>query len=414
MNNIGWVYFCRTAQDKAACFALLVPIGIVLGLRLLRVERESNPNLRSLFLIYLLVVSSASLIHPLGAAWCALGIVPFALIEFTGRRVSTKRLVLIIIPFIASSLIVLSGRGSTVASLKVEQYRSQLAWDEWVREQPDTYMPGSDFPPNLRSLPKIVRLGRTLWISNPSYITRFPLAIAGFVLSWILLAFWRSRCARFLFVLSAVVVLGSFTPPGTTLLAQIVTAKMVIRLTWLLPWGFIIAFFVLRMNLRPLLNYLLVLVIALGLGRFNPVNYLKNAYHLHHRGRPSAPEVEIFHDLASEPSPQGFVLGPIEVMRKVAAFVPDAYPAAYRGLGTLSYSGAREILEAKMVTQRLEQRLRRAKIKYLILDHEMPLAGAVATHSTGFKLVARNQDYAVWKVCDLEGACHGAIRAGSG
>jgi len=315
-------------------------------------------------------------------------------------------------PFIVCSLIVLGGRESTVASLRVEQYRSQLGWDEWVKEQPDTYIPGSDFPPNLRSLPKIVKLGRTSWITNPSYITGFPLAIAGFVLSWVLLAFWRSRCARFLFVLTTVVVLGTFTPIGTWFVSKVVTAKMVIRLTWLLPWGFIIAFFVLRMKFRPLLNCLLVLVIALGLGLFNPVNYVKNAYDLHHRGRPTATEVEIFHNLASEPSPQGFVLGPIEVMRKVAAFVPDAYPAAYRGLGTLTHSEAREILEARMVTQGLKQRLRRAKIKYLILDHDLPLAGAVATHSAGFEFVARNQDYALWKVGDLEGTYQGAIRAG--
>ncbi len=140
VNNIGWVFFCRTVQDKAACFALLVPIGIVLGLRLLRAERESSPGFRSLLLIYLLVASSTSLIHPLGVAWCALGIVPFALIEFIGRRVSAKSLVLIVMPFIVCSLIVLGGRGSTVASLKVEQYRSQLAWGEWVNEQPDIYI----------------------------------------------------------------------------------------------------------------------------------------------------------------------------------------------------------------------------------------------------------------------------------
>ncbi len=259
-----------------------------------------------------------------------------------------------------------------------------------------------------------MRLGRTLWITNPSYITRFPLAVAGLVLLWALLAFWRSRCARFLFVLSAAVVLGSFTPAGTSLLTQIVTAKMVIRLTWLLPWGFIIAFFVLRMKFRPLLNYLLVLVIALGLGRFNPVNYLKNAYHMRDRGRASAAEIEIFHVLDTEPGPQGFVLGPIEVMRKVAAFVPEAYPAAYRGLGTLTYSEAHEILEAETVTQRLRQRLRTAKINYLILDHEMPLAAALATESAAFKLVARNHEYTLWKVHDLEGTANScqAIPAG--
>ncbi|MFH1314060.1 MAG: DUF6077 domain-containing protein [Candidatus Eisenbacteria bacterium] len=390
-NCAGGMFFIRSTQDKGTALLLMVPVVVALALRVIDGKRG--------YPAYFIALVASTLVHPLGPVWCGLAIVPFAFVELLRhrRRDSVRRLALIIFPFLVCGMILLSGMGAVTESLGREEFRERATLDDCSLRS--IYMPGDPFEPSAYACTRVLQLSDKLWVTNPGHVLRFPMAIAGLVLTCLLVPVFRTnRPARFLFCLTVVVLAGAFTPVGSEVFSKLITAKMVFRLAWILPWGFTIAFFIWRLNRRSLVKWTIVAVMALTLARGNPVNYLKVAYGTRDRGRPTPDIVDAFGALGAQHSPQGLILAPVLVGRMLPAYVPDAYPAAYRGSGSMSLETSRRLLVRSRLDDDTIAGIVGNGIRYILLGHNQPLAAAIGKSVPGFVLLFRNQSYSLWEV----------------
>jgi hypothetical protein len=261
------------------------------------------------------------------------------------------------------------------------------------------YLPGGEF----RQFTETVNPTAWIWrewfrILHPLFITRFPLAILGFALGFVLLFWRRSPAARFLMGGVFLILFLLYTPVGAAAAAAVMTWRMFFRLVWALPWGLVIAFALTRPRIRPAVTWLVILGIALALGRGDPRNYVSTLHRQSRRNRPLAEAVDAYRYLGSRPSPQGVVLAPESVGRMIAGFLPDAYPLNFREYGPLDREQLKDLMHRNTVDRVLREELARNRVSYILLEHTQRLAKALKAAESGFEQLYENDVYAVWRV----------------
>jgi hypothetical protein len=315
----------------------------------------------------------------------------------TGRgRTGIRSSALLLIPLVISGLVLMLGRG---AALKVIVAPTPEP-APLLEGMSGIHLPGNEFNQRTETIFPTVWIWREWFrIIHPLFITRYPLAILGLVLSFILLI-WRgrSRAARFLMGMVFLSLFLLYTPPGAALAAAFMTWRLCFRLTWVLPWGLVIAFFMTRRRVRPVATWLIILAIALGLGRGDPRNYLNQLSRMRGRNRPAAELWDAFRYLEDLPSPQGVVLAPETIGRMVAGHLPDAYPLNFREYGPVNREMLKELMDKERIDRMLEGVIERYRVNYVLLEHGQPLAGALRAAGSGFELLYENETYALWLV----------------
>jgi hypothetical protein len=151
-----------------------------------------------------------------------------------------------------------------------------------------------------------------------------------------------------------------------------------------------------------------VILVALALARGNPANYAQSLLELTRLERPQPLAVDALRFLGTEPSPQGVILASQGMSGMIPAFLADAYPATYRGLGTLPRKRLEALLGLDTLTGAAVDEIRQAQCKYVLLESIWPLAGALSRDRrdqagrdlTGqaFQRIYRNEQYEIWKV----------------
>jgi len=417
----GWAVFSRIAQDKMASCFIFVPVALALGFRLIRAVTEYGGDADTQrgdtaipdqggtaipgreYLIYCSAIAASLLVHGLGPVWCGLFIVPFALIEWVNSRRSvgsrktmpTGSLVLLLLPIAVAGSLLLMGHGAAMAVI-VAPTPAPVPLLEKI---PGIYLPGYEF----RQLTETVHTSAWIWrewfkILHPLFITRYPLAMLGFVLSFVLLLWRRSPAARFLMGGVFLILFLLFTPVGAALAAAAMTWSVFFRLVWPLPWGLVIAFPLTRSKVRPVVTWLVILGIALALGRGDPRNYVSTLRRQSRRNRPLAEMVDVFRYIGTRPSPQGVVLAPELVGRMIGGFLPDAYPVNFREYGPVDREKLKELMDKESIDRMLKEELDRNRVSYILLEHTQPLAKTLSEADTGFELMYENDVYAVWRV----------------
>ena len=401
----GWMLFCRVAQDKAVSCFMVVPVAAGLAVRFItHPAEEGTAKRRQLYVLYWVALTISVLVHPLGLLWCGLFVIPFALAEYLGQRTrrAARVLIMIVLPFLVCGSFLALGHGPIAEDLVAEETipappRGVLS---------SFYFPGEEVASITWRDPPPETIHPITWTSkeafpacNPLYITRYPLAIISLVLAFLLIPYLKGHSpARFLAWAAFSILFFAFTPPGAAVSAGLMTWTMVYRLTWILPWGLIIAFWLSELKLKPLSIWLIVLVVTLVLARGRPENYAKALSSRRMRNRPSPEVIYAFTFLSREPSPQGVVLASDETGRMIAAFLPDAYPAVYRGTGSIGGKMLRRLLEVGRLGRSTIREIKQKQIKYILLEKEWPLADALDGKPAVFSPVYQNDAYRIWKV----------------
>jgi hypothetical protein len=376
----------------------MVPVAVALAIRLVRRTGSGNSrDSRSLHLLYWMAIAATFLVHGLGPFWCALFILPFVLLEWAarGRDVPVRMPLVLLLPIAVSAVVLTLGREAAEGVL-ITPLAEPVRPSGWLSS---FYLPGNALKPVTETHTPIVWVGRETWrILHPLFVTRYPMAIAGFILTWVLLIYRRgSDTARFLLGVTFLVLLLTFTPPGAGLTAMFINWRMVFRLTWVLPWGLIVAFLVLRLKLKPVVTGLVMVAIGLVLSRGDIRNYGRKHYEGRMRNRPSAQAEEAFAFLASEPHPQGVTFASEATGRMIAGFLPDAYPVNFREYGPVHRDSLARIVGKNHITRGFLDVVSRNKVNYILLEHDLPLAGALGRSRAGFVQVHSNDGYAVWR-----------------
>jgi hypothetical protein len=403
----GWMLFCRTAQDKTISCFVMVPVAAALAIRFARVAPEGAMR-KKIYALYCTALLASVLIHPLGLIWCCLFIIPYALVEYLRHRCSSsaRLLIVIVLPFLVCGSFLAFGRGQVVGDLEAEESKPGPA----TGVMSSLYFPGEEVssitwkdPPPETSHTVTWTPGHKLRICNPLYITRYPLAIAGLVLSFALIPYLKSHSsARLLACLTFSILFFAFTPLGAAATAGLATWTMVYRLTWVFPWGLIIAFWLSRSRLKPLWIWLIVLTVTIALARGNPQNYAEALSSRRMRNRPSPEAVDALRFLGREPSPQGVILASAETGRMIAAFLPDAYPATYRGTGLIDGDSLKDLLKGARLDKPTVREIRRKQVRYVLLEKELPLAEVLNRRASVFSPIYQNDIYRIWKVEQVE------------
>jgi hypothetical protein len=400
----GWMLFCRAAQDKTVACFVIVPLAAALGVGFVRHGSEESGVRRESYLLFWIALLTSFLVHPLGPVWCAFFILPLTLVEMLRKRTlrSVRVLVMIIVPFLVCGSILAFGRGLVTENLEAEQSTPRQA----TAIVSSFYFPGEEVssftwvdPPLETSSPITWMFSERFQAANPLYVSRYPLAIAGLILCFLLIARFRSSlAARFLVCLTFSVLFFAFTPIGAVLSASLLTWRIVYRLSWIFPWGLVIAFWLSTINLSFRWILLIVFAVAIGLGRGDLRNYAEALAARKEINRPSTDLVHAFRFLSFEPSPQGVVLGSDEIHKKVAAFLPDAYPANYRGTGTIDDQSLDQLLRRRRLDDFGIREIKQRPIRYILLRTSMPLAKALARRPSLFPSIYQNDTYGLWKV----------------
>jgi hypothetical protein len=264
------------------------------------------------------------------------------------------------------------------------------------------YLPGDEFRQFTETIHPTVWIWREWFrVLHPLFVTRYPLAILGLVLSFGLL-FWRKSFeARFLMAGIFFILFLLYTPVGAALAAMVMTWRLFFRLIWPLPWGLVIAVPLTRPRIPPVVTWLVILVAALALARGDPRNYVSSLHRQHRRNRPLAEAVDAYRYLGSRPSPQGVVLAPESVGRMIAGFLPDAYPVNFREYGPVDREKLEELMDKESVDRTLREELERNRVSYILLEKSQPLDRTLREAGTGFDLLYENDVYAVWQVKPL-------------
>ncbi len=392
----------------------------------------------STFGLYVFALVSSALIHPLALVWSGLAVMPFALVETLRERSRTAAvtLILLVLPIMSSGAFLARGMNEVSAELERKALKQTEAAKQMeaereaedlspveaqlqtgrvrqVRGEAGTFsfhLPGdgfswssseADYSTTLRHKGKPVA-------ANPLYITRYPLAGVGLILTFFLFFYVRRhRSARFLISTTLAILVLAFVPMAATLSARVLTWKLVYRLAWIFPWGLTIGFFVSRIKLRFLPTWVppwaILVLVALALARGNPDNYVKALGDWRHMARPQPQAVDALRFLGTEPSPQGVVLASPGVSRFIPAFLADAYPATYRGSGTLPRKRLEALLNSSILTPDAVEEIKQAQCKYVLVETSSPLARALSQSSldlgrSDFRLMHENEQYAVWKL----------------
>jgi hypothetical protein len=399
--------------------------------------------------LYGFALVASILIHPLALAWSSVAILPFALVEAVRQRCRSAiaTLGMLIVPVLVCGGLVASGMSEVSSELETkavkrtrEAKQIQAARDaedqveiEPPVRQPESrqvgwqnafrflsfYLPGTgipwasskgDFSTTLRHKGEPV-------IANPSYITRYPLASAGLILTCFLFLYARrSRSARFLLATTLSILVLTFVPGAAVLSARVLTWKLVYRLAWMLPWGLTLGFFVSRVRLRGLRSgaaawipsAAIVVLATLGLARGNPANYARSLVEWRILERPQPLAVDALRALGTEPAPQGVILASQGMSSMIPAFLADAYPTTYRGLGTVPRRRLDALLGLGTLTAAAVEEIRQAQCKYILLETVLPLAGALSQADRGqagqdaaghfVHRIYENEQYRIWKV----------------
>ena len=398
-RSAGWMVFCRIAQDKAVSCFVVVPVVTALAVRM--IKRSGNhcgdPG-RHLIKVYWFALITSILVHGMGPLWCGLFVVPFASVELFRSQSwsSIRRVGRLVLPIIVFGILMVPAR-SAVRDFVIAPEKEPVAVSGVFS---NIYLPGMEFPyPEETHNPTVWILDKGTHILNPLHITRYPLAIAGVVLALGLVCRARaSASSRFLLCGTLAVLLAGYTPIGFRMLAWSLTRKLVFRVTWILPWGMIIAFFLFRSGLRRLVIWAVLMGIALGLARGNPQNYVKSLAAMRARNRPSTETMDMFEFLSTEPSPQGVILASEETGRMIAGFLPHAYPVSFREFGPVG----RERLRALVLQQRIDETFLRSlshyDVRYILIEQRMPLAEALTRAEPDFVLKHMNARYCLWWV----------------
>ncbi|MFC1800193.1 DUF6077 domain-containing protein [Candidatus Eisenbacteria bacterium] len=398
-KGAGWSVICRIAQDKMVSCFVIVPVAVALAVKLInRLTEDRGEYRRTYYLLFCGAVATSLLVHGLGPVWCGVLIVPFAVIEWlrARKRIGAVNLFLLLLPIGLAGLLLMLGRGA-VLKVVVAPTPEPVPLLEHMA---GVYLPGDPHQPATETVYPTVWIWREWFrILHPLFIIRYPLAMLGFALSWVLL-YWgrRSPAARFLMGGTFLVFFLVYTPAGAELAAWFMTWRLLFRLSLLFPWGLVIAFFITRPKVRPVVTWLVILVIALAICRGDPRNYVNSFYGRRKRNRPYPTAVDAFRYLGSRPSPQGVVLAPEGVGRMIGGFLPDAYPVNFREYGPVDREKLEELMDKKWIDRMLREVLRRNQVNYILLEHNQPLAKTLRESDTGFELMYENDIYAVWQV----------------
>ena len=411
-DTAGWALFARTAQDKS--FAFLVPVAFAasFGLAIIRRSGESKPAPPwRLYALYSLTIITAGLVHPMGLVWSAIILIPLACVEFVlkRRQMAAVLLILLILPFLVCGLMLRPGAGAV--SLLEEMEPAGAGGDGEASPLFSPYFPGG--PARIHAGDRILHLDEDTYIAHPLLITRYPLAMLGLVLTLACLRWWRgSRAARFLVVLTASVLLLAYVPGIAGLTAGLISRKMLYRLTWLLPCGFAIAFFLTSLGLRLRSGYVIALGLLLLLCRGNPANYFSLMAQTHRSNRPDPDLVQAAHALASEPAPRGVVLSTANTGLMMAAYVSEAYPAfvspayssVYRSARVRTPEEIRKVIALGTIDRDFRDLLREIKCRYVLIRMTRSLARSLESRPAEFRRVYANKVYGLWEVPPPEAA----------
>ncbi len=419
-KSSGWAVFCRIAQDKMVSCFVIVPVAVALAVRLIQGMAENvgveNANRsgtmmpRKAYFLFCGAVATSLLVHGLGPVWCGLFIVPFAVIEWlhskkdarawgevqARKRMQAASLAFLLLPIALAGLLLLLGRGAVMTIIVAPTPQPVPL----LENMSNVYLPGNVLRPVTETVHPTVWIWREWFRTlHPLFVTRYPIALMGFVLSFALL-FWRrkSQTARFLMGVTFLTLFLLYTPVGAAPVAEVMTWRLFFRLVWVLPWGLVIAFFITRPKVRPVVTWLIILGIALAMARGDPRNYTSSLCRSRTRNRPSAQAVDAFRYLGSQPSPQGVVLAPETVGRMIGGFLPDAYPVNFREYGPVDREMLEELMDKERIDRMLREELARNQVRYILLEHTQRLAKTLRESDTGFKLMHENDGYAVWEV----------------
>jgi hypothetical protein len=398
-KSAGWFLFCRIAQDKAASLFVVVPVAAMLALRLIRPAADRDTAERNhTYGLYSFAVVTSILVHGMGPLWSCLFIIPFALSEYLrrDRRVQARTLLAVLLPLLVCGLILVASRGAIRGFIRAPEPAPVPASEMIVRP----YLPGDPLRPVTETHNSLAWiLADRFVILNPLFVTRYPLALVGLALTLVLLArMRRSTSARFLLgvTLSSLALL--YTPAGIALLSCFMTRRLVFRLSLVFPWGLIIARCLASIRMRQVWVWLVVVGIALGLARGNPLSYTDSLHRMRSRNRPSPDAWAAFGFLGSQPSPQGVIFASEGVGRMIPAFLPDAAPVNFREFGPVDGEDLAALVSREEVSLELLGVLKANQVGYMLLENTEPLARALARREPGFTLVHRNASYSVWQV----------------
>jgi hypothetical protein len=404
-DSAGWALFARTAQDKSLAFLIPTVVASALGLKFLRrsYTRPEGPG-RRLYALYFISAVAAGLVHPMGLVWCAVVLLPFALVELLRdrRRRPATALALLLVPLVLCGLMLQPGAGAT--SL-LEDIAPGPHEGRGLATVIAPHVPGGQTRPVAGD--RILGLGAGIYIAHPLLVTRYPMAVAGLVLTFFMLPWWReSRTARLLMVLTGSVLVLAYVPGIAGFAAGIMTRKMLYRLTWLLPWGFTIAFFLSRLGRRMIWGWVIAIVVMLALCRGNPQNYFSLMAAMREGARPSPEFVEAALALNSEPAPRGIVLAPTNTGMMIPAYVSAAYPAfvspaystIYRSERARTPRDMRKILGEGFAGEDFAGILDDLGCRYIFVRVTSSMATGLRTREAEYRPVFSNSEYGIWKV----------------
>ena len=405
-DSAGWALFVRIVQDKSLAFLFPASVATALALKLLCAHGSlKQDGFRATYFLYSLGVLTAGLVHPMGAVWCAVAVVPFAAVQvvFDRRRERTSLalLGLLLIPLLTTALVLTPGREA--ASL-LEQPVLEALGGKKSEALFEPHLPG--LRETFGSGDRVLAVGRSLWMGHPALVTRYPLALLGLLLT-IPMTLWvrRSITARFLLVLTLAVLFFAFTPGIAQVTSAIITRKMLYRLSWLFPWGFTIAFLLTRRRPGLRWGWMIAILLALALCRGNPANYTGILTRSTATGRPRPEFVDAAVMLSREPAPRGVVLASGNIGLMIPAFVAEAYPAfvspAYstvrRSDAISSNQDMRKLLQVGSLDDETREVMRELDAQYVLVESSRPFNMALKRQNSGFEEIYSNRVFTLWK-----------------
>jgi hypothetical protein len=397
-KSAGWVFFCRIAQDKAVACLVIAPVVAALGFRLIdRRDWVDSSSQGAYYVLYWWLVVTSVLVHGMGPVWCGLIIFPFAVSELLRHRdrISARKLLLVALPLIVCGLLLVSVQGVVKDVIRGPEPEAVPV----TNLLSSIYLPGETFGSPIETWSPITRvLDTRLIMLHPLFVVRYPLAIVGLLLTILLIPRLRSSTgARFLFGTTLLVLLLAFTPVGAEFTSRLMTRRMIFRLTWVLPWGFTLAYFLRRLKPRPAAAWLAVLAISLALARGNPSSYVDSPLAMRSRNRPGPDAEAAFAYLSAQPSPQGVVLASEKTGRMIPAYVPDAHLVNFREFGPVDREDLKALLSRPYINYAFVDFVGENRVRYIMLEKDLRLAMALA-RGKEFAIEYENSTYGIWRV----------------
>jgi hypothetical protein len=405
-DSAGWGLLTRIEQDKSLAFFVPVLAASAFGIGILDPRiRAGRADRIPTCLFYVLALVAAALIHPLGLVWCGIGLLPVAATETVRRRdrASWRNLLMILIPLLVLAAI-LSGASQEAAGVLEERGSGGGRMAREERPVWDVYLPGESL--DFSSGDRMYEVPGDGVIAHPLLVTRFPLALLGLALTFVVARWVRIDFAsRYLVVLTASVVFLAFVPGVAAVTARLIHERMLYRLVWLFPWGFAIAMVLTKLRLRLRWAWLIALLLSLALARGIPQNYFRALRGRGLQGRISPELEEVYDALRAEPSPRGIVLASPVPSLMLPAAVEAAYPAYVNPAYTTGGEGER-IRSARDLTELLSNGWLDEVLPviddlgcgYVLIERTRPLANTLRRSHPRFRKVFENKTYVLYDV----------------